>query len=172
MTDSLLEAAAAVRVLAPGDERLLQDAAANLFDYEVEPALAEEFLRDPRHHIAVALVEGRVAGFASAVHYVHPDKPAELWINEVGVAPGYRRRGIARSLLEALRERGRELGCRSAWVLTERDNVAARRLYESCGGREEPGHGGVLAVGRAVPFARRPNGGESLTEFSGRDKRT
>jgi hypothetical protein len=32
-----------------------------------------------------------VVGFASAVHYVHPDKAPELWINEVGVAePGDR----------------------------------------------------------------------------------
>lgn len=137
MSESIQDAAAIVRLLVPGDEPLLREAVVDVFDEAVDPSLAEEFLRDPRHHIAVALVEGRVVGFASAVHYVHPDKPAELWINEVGVAPAYRRRGFARALLDALKKRGRDLGCRIAWVLTEPDNIAARRLYESCGGREE-----------------------------------
>ena len=56
-----------------------------------------EFLADSRHHLAVAVDEGRVVGMASAVHYVHPDKPPELWINEVGVAPTHRGLGIGRA---------------------------------------------------------------------------
>ena len=75
---------------------------------------------------------------ASAVHYVHPDKPPELWINEVGVAPTHRGLGIGRRLLEALFERGRALGCRQAWVGTEASNTAARRLYAAAGGVEAP----------------------------------
>jgi GNAT superfamily N-acetyltransferase len=53
------------------------------------------------------------------VHYVHPDKPAELWINEVGVAPSHQRQGVGQRLLGALFELGGSLGCREAWVLTE-----------------------------------------------------
>jgi ribosomal protein S18 acetylase RimI-like enzyme len=75
---------------------------------------------------------------ASAVHYVHPDKPPELWINEVGVAPTHRAQGIGRRLLEALFERGRASGCRQAWVATEPGNMAARRLYAVAGGKEAP----------------------------------
>jgi ribosomal protein S18 acetylase RimI-like enzyme len=100
----------------------------------VDPALSAEFLRDPRHHLAVALESGTVVGFASGVHYVHPDKPAELWINEVGVAPTHQRQGLGRKLLQALFARGRELGCREAWVLTSPANGAAVRLYEAVGG--------------------------------------
>jgi aminoglycoside 6'-N-acetyltransferase I len=78
-------------------------------------------------------------GFASAVHYIHPDKPSELWINEVGVAPTHRRRGLAKDLLRALFDAGRALGCREAWVLTDRSNEAAMRLYAEVGGIEAPG---------------------------------
>jgi ribosomal protein S18 acetylase RimI-like enzyme len=82
----------------------------------------------------VAVEDGAVVGFASGVHYVHPDKPAELWINEVGVAPSHQRQGLGKRLLQALFARGRELGCREAWVLTSPANGPAVRLYESVGG--------------------------------------
>ena len=89
--------------------------------FRCEGDLVREFLEDRRHHLAVAVDQGHVVGFASAVHYIHPDKDAELWINEVGVAPGHRRGGLGKELLRALFRLGRDLGCREAWVLTERD---------------------------------------------------
>jgi aminoglycoside 6'-N-acetyltransferase I len=85
----------------------------------------------------VSIDEGVVVGMASGVHYVHPDKPPELWVNEVGVAPAYQRRGIGRQLLRALFERAREVGCAGAWVGCEATNSAARGLYAAAGGRED-----------------------------------
>jgi GNAT superfamily N-acetyltransferase len=105
-------------------------------DDVVQPKFTAEFLADPRHHIAVAWHEGRVVGFASAVHYVHPDKPPELWVNEVGVSPAHQGKGLATRLLHALFDAGRVAGCRQAWVLTERSNAAAMRLYRAAGGVE------------------------------------
>ena len=58
------------------------------------------------------------------------DKPAELYIDEVGVAEGYRRRGIARAMLEAMLAHGKAIGCEEAWVGTEPDNLPARALYD------------------------------------------
>jgi aminoglycoside 6'-N-acetyltransferase I len=72
------------------------------------------------------------------VHYVHPDKPPELWVNEVGVAPEYRGAGLGRRLLAALFTRGTELGCTEAWVLADQSNTIAHRLYEGAGGRRAP----------------------------------
>jgi aminoglycoside 6'-N-acetyltransferase I len=122
------------RLLGPNDEAVLTRVAPGVFDHDVDAALAREFLRDPRHHLAVALDDGVVVGFASAVHYVHPDKPVEMWINEVGVAPSHQRQGIGRQVLLAMFAHGRELGCREAWVLTSPANGPAIRLYESAGG--------------------------------------
>jgi ribosomal protein S18 acetylase RimI-like enzyme len=72
------------------------------------------------------------------VHYVHPDKPPELWVNKVAVAPTHQGQGIGRRTLEALFERGRSLGCRGAWVATKPSNTAARGLYAAVGGVEAP----------------------------------
>ena len=125
------------RMLGAGDVAVLDRVADDVFDGEIQPALAREFLGDARHHLAVVIDDGVVVGFASGVHYVHPDKPAELWINEVAVAPSHLRRGIAQSLLRMLFDTGRALGCAQAWVLTDGDNAAAMRLYASLGG--DPG---------------------------------
>jgi ribosomal protein S18 acetylase RimI-like enzyme len=125
-----------VRLLGPGDAQALARVAEDVFDNPVDPDLAREFLADARHHIAVVIDDGTVVGFASALHYVHPDKPAELWINEVGVAPTHRRRGLGRRALATLLSHGRSLGCVSAWVLTGSDNAPARALYAAAGGVE------------------------------------
>jgi GNAT superfamily N-acetyltransferase len=89
--------------------------------------------------VAVAIDQGQVVGFASGVHYVHPDKPAELWINEVGVAASHQGRGLGGAVVRALLQHARRLGCREAWVLTDRTNSAAMRLYASTGGLEAEG---------------------------------
>lgn len=126
-----------VRLAAPED-RCFDHVAEDVFDHAVEEGLLQEFLEDPRHHIAVAIAQGRLVGFASAVHYVHPDKPPELWVNEVGVTSAHRRSGLGRRLLDVLFDHGRSLGCAEAWVLTERGNAAANGLYRTSGARESP----------------------------------
>jgi aminoglycoside 6'-N-acetyltransferase I len=124
-----------IRILGPEDGGVLIRVAPDVFDNPLDPALCDEFLRDPRHHLAVALDGDTVIGFASGVHYIHPDKPPEMWINEVGVAPEYRRAGLATRVLDALFDRAAQLGCREAWVLTNSENLAAMRLYLSVGGQ-------------------------------------
>jgi GNAT superfamily N-acetyltransferase len=125
-----------IRILRAGDDHVLDNVADGVFDRPMQDALRSEFVRDPRHHLSVAIDSGTIVGFASAVHYVHPDKPPQLWINEVGVSPEHQRQGVAKGVLSALLSLGRELGCTEAWVLTDEQNAAARALYQSVGGVE------------------------------------
>jgi len=129
-----------IQLLGIDDADILANAADGVFDDPLDPEASREFLADPRHHIAVAIDAGVVVGFASAVHYTHPDKPSpELWINEVSVADSHQRRGVGGAILKALLARARTLGCVEAWVLTDRSNAAAMRLYRSTGGVEAAG---------------------------------
>ena len=123
-----------VALLEADDAGLLGRVAREVFDGPLRASLTREFLEDPRHHLVVALEAGEVVGFASAVHYVHPDKDAELWVNEVGVAPGFRGRGLAKEMLGVLFRLAESLGCREAWVLTDGENEPAKGLYRSVGG--------------------------------------
>jgi ribosomal protein S18 acetylase RimI-like enzyme len=125
-----------IKVLRRGDEDVLASVAPEVFDNPVDPDLTGVFLADPRHHIAVAIDGGLVVGFASAVHYLHPDKRPELWINEVAVAPTHQRRGLGKAVMRALFDVGKAQGCTGAWVLTDRGNAAAIALYASVGGAE------------------------------------
>ena len=125
-----------IKILDSGDRAVLDNVAPDVFDDALDPRLVAEFLGYGRHHLAVAVDQGQVVGFASGVHYVHPDKPSELWINEVGVAPSHQGRGIGKAVVGLLLQHGKRLGCREAWVLTDRENQAAMRLYASAGGEQ------------------------------------
>ena len=128
-----------IKVLGPQDAGVLANIAPDVFDDPINVGRTKEFLADSRHHLAVAVEDGWVVGFVSAVHYVHPDKPRpELWINEVGVAATHRRRGLGTRLLHAAFAVARGLGCAEAWVLTDRANTAAMRLYAAAGGPHQP----------------------------------
>jgi aminoglycoside 6'-N-acetyltransferase I len=128
-----------IRRLGKGDAALLLDRVANgVFDEPVRAERLAAYLAAPGHLMFLALAGGEVVGQCAAVVHRHPDKVAELYVDEVGVAPAFRRRGIARRLLDAMFDVGRSLGCSEAWVGTEPDNRPARRLYESRGGRAEP----------------------------------
>jgi ribosomal protein S18 acetylase RimI-like enzyme len=123
-----------IQRLGPADAELLLDAHPEVFDFPIDPEWTREFLNDPRHHIVVAVFESQVIGSVTATHYVHPDQPPTLFIIEVGVAPEHQQRGLARKMLQAMFDHGRSLGCTTAWVGTEGDNDAARKLYLSAGG--------------------------------------
>lgn len=41
-------------------------------------------------------------------------------------------------MIRTLLQHGERLGCGEAWVLTDRSNHAAMRLYASTGGEEDP----------------------------------
>jgi aminoglycoside 6'-N-acetyltransferase I len=103
-----------IKLLAPGDDAILQHVAPGVFD-------------DPIH----------------------------LWINDVSVA-AYHRRGLATRLLRRLFEQARTLGCAEAWVLTDRSNPAAMRLYAAAGASDPPAD--------AVMFTFRLGGAAELSE--------
>ncbi|MES2959513.1 MAG: GNAT family N-acetyltransferase [Pseudomonadota bacterium] len=122
-----------VKLLGVGDAALLLAADPQIFDRALDPRWTDTFLRDPRHHIAVAIFGGLVVGSATATQCLQPDQPSTLFIAEVAVAREHRRQGAAKAMLQALLAHGRALGCAKARVGTEADNAAARSLYASVG---------------------------------------
>jgi aminoglycoside 6'-N-acetyltransferase I len=119
-----------VRRIGAGEARAFATVAPDVFDAPVDPARLADYLREPNHFMVLAFEDDLVVGQCAAVLHRHPDKPTELYIDEVGTASTHRRQGIARLMLDAMFAWGRELGCDEAWLGTELDNVAARGLYD------------------------------------------
>ena len=119
------------------DQSLIEAVPAGVFDYDIKPPRTREFLEDERHHLVLAVTDGKIVGMASAFHYVHPDKEPSLFINEVGVLSTFHNRGIGRTMVKTLHEHARVLGCEEVWIATERSNTPARRAYAAAGGKED-----------------------------------
>lgn len=125
-----------IRHVGPGDVGLLR-AAASLFDKPLRDDAIERFLGSDDHHLFLAVVDGEPVGFVSGVELTHPDKGVEMFLYELGVAEGGRRKGVGTALVEALGRLARERGCRGMWVLTDEDNLAAVATYRRAGATKD-----------------------------------
>ena len=114
--------------------RLLDQA--EIFDNPVDPEQLARFLGDDGHELVFARSGRTIIGFASGTVLLHPDKAPAFFVNEVDVAPAYRRQGVATALCKMLIGVARDLGCQGIWLATEADNVAARSLYRGLDARE------------------------------------
>jgi aminoglycoside 6'-N-acetyltransferase I len=112
-----------------GDEAVFVRVAPEVFDEPVDAVRLADYLRTPGHMMVAALEGHLVVGQCAGVVHRHPDKPTELYVDEVGTASTHRRQRIARAMLSELFAWGRELGCEEAWLGTEPDNDAANALY-------------------------------------------
>jgi len=118
-----------LRRIGADDASLFESIAPDVFDEPVDTARLAAYLTTPGHLMLLALEGERVVGQCAAVVHRHPDKPTELYVDELGTAATHRRQGIGRRLLAEMFDWGRELGATEAWLGTELDNAAANALY-------------------------------------------
>jgi ribosomal protein S18 acetylase RimI-like enzyme len=149
----------AIRIVTAAEADLLERVDDDVFDHPVQPALLADFLAHPSNLLAVALADGEVVGMASGIAYAHPDKPLQLFVNEVGVSSRFRRRGIGTRLVRTLLDHGRALGCTEGWVATEAGNRSARALYEAVGGVEQAERAVVFEFSLAEALATESGSG-------------
>jgi ribosomal protein S18 acetylase RimI-like enzyme len=109
---------------------LLKTVDAEVFDQPIAPERLAAYLANPANLLIIAIANDIVIGMVMGVVHMHPDKPNELYVDEVGVTLDRRRQGTARLLMDAMIKWGEELACEDAWLGTEIDNVAARALYQ------------------------------------------
>lgn len=111
-----------------------------MFDNPPTRTWTEGFFGRPGHRLLLADVSGTVAGFVTGIEIAHPDKGVEMLLYELGVDEPFRRRGIGRALVEALKASATSGGCSGMWVPVEQGNDAATALYLATGAQEpEPG---------------------------------
>ena len=117
---------------------MLDRVAPGVFDHAIDPQRLAVFLSNPCNWLCVALHEGLVVGMCMAVVHHHPDKPTELFLDEIGTGDDWRRQGIAKRLMQMVFDRADAEGLDEIWLGTEPDNWPARGLYEGTGAKSEP----------------------------------
>lgn len=100
----------------------------------------ERFLTNPANYLIVAHVEDNLAGFllAYALERLKEDSH-KMFIYEIEVAEGYRRKGVGTALVRYVRDIVRREKMLSAFVFTNYSNEGAVEFYKSTGAEVENG---------------------------------
>ena len=94
------------------------------------PGSLQAFLGNPANYLLIAEAGGEVGGFLMAYRLERADREAnQMFVYELDVAAPWRGQGLASALVEEITALARTEGMFEAFVLTSRDNEAARRLY-------------------------------------------
>lgn len=94
----------------------------------------------------VAIADGKVVGgLAAYVLRKFEKERSEIYIYDLAVLEGQRRRGVATGLIDKLREIAREMG--NVWVIyvqADHGDEPAIKLYESLGTKEDVHHFDIM----------------------------
>ncbi|MEM8789509.1 MAG: GNAT family N-acetyltransferase [Pseudomonadota bacterium] len=112
---------------------MLDHVAEEVFDDDIDRADLARYLADPAQALIVAMANDVVVGQIKTILHRHPEKPPTLFVEELGVAPTHRRRGLGTALLHAAEAIARARGCTEIWLATEPDNAAANAVYAAAG---------------------------------------
>lgn len=98
---------------------------------------ASKFVAHEDNIFLLAYVDNNIAGMISAYKLQRmDDRESEMFFYEIGVNKDFRRLGVARALIEELKRITKMMGVSGMFVLTNRSNLPAMKLYESTGGVE------------------------------------
>ena len=113
----------------------------NFFSAPPGDPYLSRLLSDEKFILLAASVEGSVVGALSAYELTkYEQERSELYIYDLAVAEPFRRRGIARAMIEALKPIAREKGAWMIFVQADRVDEPAVALYRSLGTEEQPLH--------------------------------
>jgi len=99
-----------------------------------DPSAVEKFLSDPACYLLFATDGDEVVGSLNGYALKRPYRPEpQFLLYEVGVKEKYRDQGVGTALVRAFVSEARAAGAFEVWVLTDRTNTAALRIYEKSG---------------------------------------
>ena len=127
-----------IKLLRPGDEPLAVRAIRQIKRAEAGETHMSRFLACAENLLLVAVSEDKPVGFALAYQLDRVDEsPPMVFFYEIEVSPSHRRKGIGRALIDRLKMLCHQRGAGKMFVLTDRRNHDACRLYSAAGGHME-----------------------------------
>jgi ribosomal protein S18 acetylase RimI-like enzyme len=117
------------------DGHLLQQVVEKFKSEEVSVKRIDDFLRNDLDYVIACIDGNEVVGFLLAYELPRFDKSSMMYVHEVNVLPEYRRRGIGNRLINEITRICEERGLCKMFLITNKSNVPACRLYEATGAR-------------------------------------
>ena len=103
---------------------------------EYSPQAIEAFITKAGNYGFVVLVDGNIVGFAYAYELVRVDEVAPmLYVHSVGLLPAYQNKGLGTRLMAYITAYAKEHGFSECFVITDKGNARACRVYETVGGK-------------------------------------
>ncbi|HZZ44526.1 MAG TPA: GNAT family N-acetyltransferase [Tepidisphaeraceae bacterium] len=120
-----------------GQELIASDAIQELHGKDApDPSALQEFLQDPTCFLIVAVDHQRVIGSLDGYALRKPHrKEKQFLLYALDVREEYRRKGIGTKLVQQFVQEARNAAAYEIWVLTNEQNQAAVKVYESNGFR-------------------------------------
>ncbi|HEX6694783.1 MAG TPA: GNAT family N-acetyltransferase [Longimicrobiales bacterium] len=124
-----------VRLMGQGDA-LVATRSLRALGRHIDEAAVVEYLRSDDDVLVIAFINEIPAGFARGhcLRRLDGVRP-KFMLYEIETALPFRRRGVARALMENMLDVARSLHSLNLFVLTDEANAAAMALYHSTGGR-------------------------------------
>lgn len=124
-----------IRRLGPEDAVCAQSNCALFWDMGSADRNFVDFLADPNCILLVGEIDGEPAGqIVGHILKRWDSKSPMLFLYSIDVAEQYRRRNLARGLIEEFHRIGRKTGCKSSFVFTNSSNAPAMHMYQALGG--------------------------------------
>ena len=124
--------------LGPEDLQILvntSDYADALELWQIDEESAQEFLSNPVNCFFACIEDSKIIGYVCGYELSRLDDAGNmLYIHGVGVHRDYRRQGIAKQMIAAVKEFCKVGGIKKMFLYTHKINVAACALYESSEG--------------------------------------
>lgn len=98
----------------------------------------QKFLAKSDNALFVAFLDKQAVGFVTCYRLQRFDKrQAEVLLYEIAVHQNYRQKGVGKLLIKQVKNWAHDVKAHEVWVLTDRANQAAVRLYTASGGQED-----------------------------------
>ncbi len=98
--------------------------------------IRERLARQDSRILVARAESGELVGFTQLYPLFSSVRMRLCWLlNDLYVAPEWRKQRVARALMKEAEERARQAGIAALWLATEKNNTVAKRLYERLGYR-------------------------------------
>lgn len=92
------------------------------------------FIENENNSGFIAKLDNKIIGFAYGYTLFRPDGKQDFYLHAIDIMAQYQGKGYGTELMNYIKEKIKEKGCRKMFLITNRSNSRACKCYEKSGG--------------------------------------